>query len=406
MVAKYNLENDMCFHPFKILDIKSHFLRGIIVILLIVMIMGHPGLISAVAQTTPTTVTLDPSSATIQEYETISVSIRINDVANLYGADVRLSFDPEVLSVIDADEIQYGINLENGEILDPPYFTIYNNADNTTGEIKYALTQLNPTQPFFGSGVLAVIHFQAKKAGSSDLIFDYIKLGDNTGIEIPASSISGTITINPENHAPVIVESDPQTVAMSEDGNPTPFSLTLNASDEDVEDTLTWSTSSPASNGVATASGTGTTKSIGYTPNDDFSGADSFTVQVSDGLETDTITVNVTISAVNDAPEISEGVTVNVIMTNIFDLTLHASDVEGDTLTWSISSPAGHGTAVANGTGESMVIGYTPVSGYTGVDNFVVQVEDGNGGVDTIVVNVTINPAEFSIKIFLPVLMH
>jgi hypothetical protein len=92
----------------------------------------------------------------------------------------------------------------------------------------------------------------------------------------------------------------PQTVAMSEDGDPTPFSLTLHASDED-DDTLIWSISSPASNGTATASGTGTTKSIGYTPNDDYSGADSFKVQVSDGLETDTITVNVTVSAVNDA---------------------------------------------------------------------------------------------------------
>jgi hypothetical protein len=45
------------------------------------------------------------------DYETLSVNIRINDITSLYGADVRLSFDPELLSVIDADDIQQGINL-------------------------------------------------------------------------------------------------------------------------------------------------------------------------------------------------------------------------------------------------------------------------------------------------------
>ena len=36
------------------------------------------------------------------------------------------------------------------------------------------------------------------------------------------------------------------------------------------------------------------------------------------------------------------------------------------------------------------VIGYTPTANYNGSDSFVVQVSDGNGGTDTITVNVTI----------------
>jgi multiple sugar transport system substrate-binding protein len=74
-----------------------------------------------------------------------------------------------------------------------------------------------------------------------------------------------------------------------------------------------------------------------------------------------------------------------------FDLTLHASDPDGDTLTWSISTPAGHGTATASETGESKAIGYLPDTDYTGSDAFVVQVDDGNGSTDTITVNVTVN---------------
>ena len=39
--------------------------------------------------------------------------------------------------------------------------------------------------------------------------------------------------------------------------------------------------------------------------NADFNGSDSFVVQVSDGALTDTITVNVTVSGVSDAPVIT-----------------------------------------------------------------------------------------------------
>src|SRR6185369_17597840 len=108
------------------------------------------------------------------------------------------------------------------------------------------------------------------------------------------------ITVVAVNDPPVITEGDSTTVNMSEDGSPTPFSLTLHATDVD-SGTLTWSITSAASHGTATASGTGLSKAIGYTPNANYNGTDSFVVQVSDGSGgTDTITVNVNIAAVND----------------------------------------------------------------------------------------------------------
>ncbi|MGR5322283.1 Ig-like domain-containing protein, partial [Vibrio sp. DNB22_19_1] len=43
-----------------------------------------------------------------------------------------------------------------------------------------------------------------------------------------------------------------------------------------------------------------------YTPNDDYNGSDSFTVEVSDGQGgTDTITVNIGVTPANDAPEVT-----------------------------------------------------------------------------------------------------
>ncbi len=97
----------------------------------------------------------------------------------------------------------------------------------------------------------------------------------------------------------------------------------------------------------------------------------------------------------NQPPEITEGATAIVPMSvngspTAFDLTLHATDANvGDTLTWSISSPASNGTASASGTGSSKVIGYTPNQDYKGPDAFTVQVADGNGGSD--IIDVTVN---------------
>jgi hypothetical protein len=108
------------------------------------------------------------------------------------------------------------------------------------------------------------------------------------------------------NDAPVITEGASTGVAMDEDGAPTAFSLTLNATDVDTAGSgLTWSIFSQGGNGTATASGTGASKAIGYTPTGNYNGPDSFVVRVSDGSLTDDITVNVTINAVNDIPTIA-----------------------------------------------------------------------------------------------------
>ncbi len=47
---------------------------------------------------------------------------------------------------------------------------------------------------------------------------------------------------------------------------------------------------------------------------------------------------------------ITEGNVTSVIMDDVFDLTLHATDVDGDALSWSISTPANHGTASVDDT--------------------------------------------------------
>jgi VCBS repeat-containing protein len=91
-------------------------------------------------------------------------------------------------------------------------------------------------------------------------------------------------------------------VKINADGN---LTRPVDATDADG-DNLTWSVLTPPSDGTATVSGTGAfPTTLTYLPDGNFSGNDSFVVQVSDGVLTDTITVNVTVTPVNDPPIIT-----------------------------------------------------------------------------------------------------
>lgn len=199
-------------------------------------------------------------------------------------------------------------------------------------------------------------------------------------------TVQVNVTVTAENDAPVIDQAS-ASISTSED---TQGSVTLSASDPEGT-SLNWTISSAAANGVANVSASGV---VTYDPALNFNGSDSFTVMVSDGDLNDTRVVNVVVSAVNDAPEITEGETASLSTDedNMGSVTLNATDVEGDTINWSIQSQASDGTAVVSGTGTSQTVNYTPAADFHGSDSFVVRVSDGDL-TDTITVNVTVNAA-------------
>jgi parallel beta-helix repeat protein len=101
------------------------------------------------------------------------------------------------------------------------------------------------------------------------------------------------------------------------------------------------------------------------------------------------------LTIVDDDPTITQGTSVPLTTpaNTPGTVNLNATDPNpGDTLTWSILTPASNGTATVSvtPTGAAQVITYTPNPNFVGTDSFVVQVSDGNGGVDTITVNVTV----------------
>ncbi|MES2457702.1 MAG: Ig-like domain-containing protein [Bacteroidota bacterium] len=105
----------------------------------------------------------------------------------------------------------------------------------------------------------------------------------------------------------------------------------------------------------------------GYTGNDTF----TYKLTTSDGVESDPITVTVTINAIVPAPDITVGVPNNGTPTIITDIPVPPG---GSVV---ITVPPKHGTITIDPvTGKPI---YTPTPGYTGPDDFTYIIKDSNG---------------------------
>ena len=115
----------------------------------------------------------------------------------------------------------------------------------------------------------------------------------------------------------------------------TPLALTLTGTDPDEGETLAYSIATQPQHGTVTSDGANVT----YTPAADYSGADSFTFRVSDGvMDSAAATVTIGVTPVNDPPVVTLDAAGPVDEgAPPIPLVAHASDVDGDsvTLTWS-----------------------------------------------------------------------
>lgn len=128
-----------------------------------------------------------------------------------------------------------------------------------------------------------------------------------------------------------------------------------------------------------------------YTPNTNYNGTDSFNIKFTDSIKGILEkTINITINAVNDIPEITMDSIIETNEGTSTTKTFIVFDAEGDIVTPSISTNPIYGTASIL---DNKVI-YTPTVNYVGRDNFTISFNDNNGGITYKNIEVTVYNAK------------
>ena len=309
--------------------------------------------------------------------ETFDIAFTANDLRAdgrpiAFSLYTDVNFDPEVLK---ATNITYNDN--------PANLAFYTQAqtgeiDNDAGIINEVGATSSLTSPFPGtSPVVFTVTFEVLKSEPFTITTD---AGEALLSQTVAYGLDndqrdnvkyGTFAVD---GPPPPVNQSPVAAVDSAIGNEdTIITGNVLANDTDIDgDDLTASLESDSSNGSVVLNADG---SFEYTPNPNFNGSDSFTYTVSDGELSDTGTVNITVTAVNDAPVAvndsgdtieDTATTVNVLSNDI--------DLDGDTLSVASASDGSNGTVAVNGDGT---IEYTPEAGFSGTDSFTYTVSDG-----------------------------
>jgi VCBS repeat-containing protein len=204
-----------------------------------------------------------------------------------------------------------------------------------------------------------------------------------------SNTVTVTITVTAVNDAPVAV-ADAYSTNEDTPLNVPPPGVLGNDTDVDSPTITAILVSGPSNASSFTLNANG---SFSYVPNANFNGSDSFTYKANDGsLDSNTVTVSITVNAVNDAPvavadsySTNEDTTLNVPAPGVLG---NDSDVDSPTITAVLVSGPSNAAAFALNPDGSF--SYTPNANFSGTDSFTYKANDGAADSNTVTVTITV----------------
>jgi hypothetical protein len=139
----------------------------------------------------------DPARLEIGAGQVETLRIQLVNAQAVYGIDFQAAFNPAAVEVVDADAARSGVQMEAG-MFPKPDFMVRNIVDNTNGTLGYVVTQINPTPPASGTGIVLSIQFRGKVQGRfSKLTFTSAVIADRHGIKQPITTQEADLVVVP-----------------------------------------------------------------------------------------------------------------------------------------------------------------------------------------------------------------
>jgi VCBS repeat-containing protein len=146
--------------------------------------------------------------------------------------------------------------------------------------------------------------------------------------------------------------------------------------------------------------------SFTYTPDDDFFGTDVFTYHANDGLlDSEVVTVTITVASINDAPVAMEDIYImdedTILTVTAPGVLANDTDADGDSLTVMLVTDVLNGTLTLNLDGSFT---YTPNDDFFGTDTFTYVANDGDSESNVVTVTFTVTDVSDIRIIYLPLI--
>lgn len=107
--------------------------------------------------------------------EEFTINVTIENVENLYGFEIKFSWNPSIVECIDR-QVKVPVETFPDGILHQPFQQVKNQLNNTAGTYLVAYSSMSPAPPFDGSGIIFSMRFRVIGYGTSSLSFASVKL--------------------------------------------------------------------------------------------------------------------------------------------------------------------------------------------------------------------------------------
>ncbi|EPE2680131.1 tandem-95 repeat protein [Vibrio alginolyticus] len=302
------------------------------------------------------------TTATATQDVTIHIS-PTNDAPEVTGDISAVTAEDNSITLTQEQLLEHAVDIDGDDL---SAINLSTNDENATVEMNEdGSFTITPSENFYG-----------------DIEFTY----DVTdGAEVVAAGLD--LTVTPVNDAP---EPQDQAFTVGEDGllTFTDADLLTGATDVEGDNLTVEGVTYTGSDGVLTDNGDGT---YSFAPNENFNGDVNFTFDVSDGTDTTSANIDVSVTPENDPPVAgSTSYTVhedNSITISDEQLLANSSDIEGDVAISSVSYSGNDGVLEINGDGTYT---FSPNENFTGDVSLDVVVVDEDGAVDTTTAGITV----------------
>ena len=124
-----------------------------------------------------------PTVLDLEPCQNFTIEVKIANITDLYGFDLKLSWDPSILEYV-SHTVMVPVETHPGGVLHEPVLPVKDKVDKDAGIYECAYSQMGDTPTFNGSGTIFSMTFHVVGLGNCEIKFTYYKFVDEEAVPL------------------------------------------------------------------------------------------------------------------------------------------------------------------------------------------------------------------------------